>query len=185
MTALATVTLETTTLDTPIGPVGLAADASGAIVGVSLRSAFAGSGVHAHLERALGTLALVEHADPAGAASRLRRFFAGDLTALAEQPVTLHGTAFQQAVWTALQRIPVGSTWTYAQLAEAIGRPTAVRAVGAANGANPVSLFVPCHRVIAADGTLWGYGGGLPAKAWLLRHEGALPPDLLSAADGV
>lgn len=171
-------TLTVTTLDTPIGPVGLAASGD-SLVGVSLGRAFEGSGVHAQLERALGELGLQPAADPAGAATRLRRFLAGDMAALEEQPVEMHGTEFQRSVWAALRRIPSGATWTYSQLAEAIGRPTAVRAVGAANGANPVSLFVPCHRVIAADGSLWGYGGGLPAKAWLLRHEGALPPDLL------
>ena len=175
-------TIRITTVDTPIGPVGLAASGD-SLVGVSLRSAFEGSGTHAHLARALGELSLEPAADPAGAATRLRRFLAGDLAALEEQRVEMHGTEFQRAVWAALRRIPAGTTWTYSQLAEAIGRPTAVRAAGAANGANPVSLFVPCHRVIAADGTLWGYGGGLPAKAWLLRHEGALPPDLLEQGE--
>lgn len=179
MTTLATSTLQTTTLDTPIGPVGLAARED-SLVGVSLGRPFEGSHGHARLMRVLGGCSLMAAADPAGAASRLRRYFAGDLGALDEQPVTLHGTEFQRAAWTALRRIPAGTTCTYSQLAESIGRPTAVRAVGAANGANFLALFLPCHRVIAADGTLWGYGGGLPAKAWLLRHEGALPPDLLT-----
>lgn len=186
MTRPASIRLESTTLETPIGPVGLAARPAaqgGALVGVSLGCAFADSHGHARLTRALGPLELVAAPDPGGSASRLCRFFAGDLAALAEQPVVMHGTEFQRAAWTALQRIPAGKTWTYSQLAEAIGRPTAVRAVGAANGANFLALFVPCHRVIAADGTLWGYGGGLPAKAWLLRHEGALQPDLLAASD--
>lgn len=183
MTALATITLETTTLETPIGPIGLAAhvaEQGGALVGVSLGRPLIGSRTQACLERALGPHALVDAPDPAGAAGRLRRFFDGDLGALAEQPVALHGTEFQRAVWEQLTRIPPGTTWTYRRLAESIGRPTAVRAVGAANGFNFVALFVPCHRVIASDGTLWGYGGGLPAKEWLLRHEGALPPDLLT-----
>ncbi len=175
-------TVTSATIDTPFGPVGLAASEE-ALVGVSLGRAFEGSGVHAHLARALGGLSVQPVADPAGAASRLRRFLAGDLAALGEQPVALHGTAFQCEVWEALRHIPAGATRTYAQIAAAIGRPAAVRAVGAANGANPVSLFVPCHRVIAADGTLWGYGGGLAAKAWLLRHEGALPPDLIADAE--
>jgi len=113
------------------------------------------------------------HEDAAGAASRLARYFAGDMAALDGQPVEMHGTEFQRQIWTALRGIPCGTTWTYAQLAARIGRPKAVRAAGAANGANPVALFIPCHRVIAADGTLWGYGGGLPRKAWLLHHEGA------------
>ncbi len=174
--------LTTTTIDSPIGPIGLAAS-DDALVGVSLGCAFEESSVHAHLRRAMGALKLTADDDPAGAATRLRRFFEGDVAALDEQRVRMHGTEFQRSVWDALRQIPVGTTWTYAQLAAAIGRPTAVRAVGSANGANPVSLFVPCHRVIAADGTLWGYGGGLPAKAWLLRHEGAMPPDLLEGAE--
>jgi methylated-DNA-[protein]-cysteine S-methyltransferase len=125
------------------------------------------------LERRLGALELREHPDPAGAATRLRRYFAGELGALDEQPCEPSGTPFQLDVWRALRTIPAGATWTYSQLAQHIGRPAAVRAVGAANGANPIALFVPCHRVIAADGTLWGYGGGLERKRWLLAHEGA------------
>jgi len=76
-------------------------------------------------------------------------------------------------VWAALRDIAAGSTFSYAQLASSLSHPKAIRAVAAANGANPVAVFVPCHRVIGADGTLWGYGGGLPMKQWLLRHEGA------------
>lgn len=83
------------------------------------------------------------------------------------------GTDFQRTVWTTLCTIPAGETWSYAQLAERIGRPTAVRAVGLANGSNPVALVVPCHRVIGSNGSLTGYGGGLERKRWLLEHEGA------------
>lgn len=79
---------------------------------------------------------------------------------------------FQVSVWQALFRIPYGETRSYAEIASAIGRPRAVRAVGAANGANPVAIIVPCHRVIGSDGTLTGYGGGLPTKRWLLSLEG-------------
>ena len=89
------------------------------------------------------------------------------------------GTEFQREVWAALRTIPPGRTLSYGDLAKKIGRPTAVRAVGAANGANPVSLVVPCHRVIAADGTLGGYGWGLERKRWLLAHEGALSGTLM------
>lgn len=101
-------------------------------------------------------------------------YFAGAIAALdgiAARPV---GTLFELEVWEALRRIPPGHTWSYGELAAAIGRPKAVRAVGRANGRNPVSLVLPCHRVIGADGSLTGYGGGLERKAWLLRHEGAL-----------
>ena len=83
------------------------------------------------------------------------------------------GTPFQQAVWRALRRIPTGETLSYAELARRIGRPGAVRAVGRANGANPASIVVPCHRVIGSDGTLTGYGGGIERKRWLLAHERA------------
>ena len=112
--------------------------------------------------------------DPAGAVARLRRYLAGELDALDDITVDLGGTAFQARVWAALRKIPVGATWSYAQLARKIGNPSAVRAVGAANGQNPVSLVVPCHRVIASDGTLCGYGGGIERKRWLLAHEKAL-----------
>ncbi|HXU68799.1 MAG TPA: methylated-DNA--[protein]-cysteine S-methyltransferase [Polyangia bacterium] len=112
--------------------------------------------------------------DPAGAASRLKRYFAGELDALDDIAVDLGGTPFQARVWAALRQIPVGATWSYAQLARKVGSPEAVRAVGAANGRNPVSLVVPCHRVIASDGTLCGYGGGIERKRWLLTHERAL-----------
>jgi methylated-DNA-[protein]-cysteine S-methyltransferase len=101
-------------------------------------------------------------------------YFAGELDAFQDLPVLTSGTAFETMVWQTLREIPVGHTWSYKALAVAIGRPTAVRAVGAANGRNPVSLVLPCHRVIGADGSLTGYGGGLERKAWLLRHEGAL-----------
>ena len=165
--------LDLTVTPTAIGPIALHA-LDGALVGVTLDgSTSADSGVARHLTRHLGAFTTRSHADAAGAATRLARYFGGDWSALHEQSVALHGTEFQLQIWNALRLIPAGTTWTYSQLAARIGRPTAVRAAGAANGANPVSLFMPCHRVIAADGTLWGYGGGLPRKAWLLRHEGA------------
>ena len=92
--------------------------------------------------------------------------------------VELNGTPFQQRVWNALRAIPAGSTLSYSELARRVGAQAAVRAVGAANGANPVALVVPCHRVIGANGTLVGYGGGLPRKRWLLAHEGVTTPSL-------
>lgn len=85
-----------------------------------------------------------------------------------------NGTPFQQAVWTALTQIPAGQTITYSELARRAGRPLAIRAAGAANGANPLSLVAPCHRVIGTDGALTGYAGGIDRKRWLLAHEGAL-----------
>jgi methylated-DNA-[protein]-cysteine S-methyltransferase len=110
--------------------------------------------------------------DPAGAVSRMRAYLAGEITAFDSIPVEIGGTPFQRAVWEALRRIPAGSTISYAQLAAKVGRPKAVRAAGSANGKNPVGIVIPCHRVIAADGTIGGYGGGLAMKHWLLRHEG-------------
>lgn len=107
-------------------------------------------------------------------ARAVRAYFAGDLQALDDVPVRVRGTPFETAVWQLLRCIPVGQTWSYAGLAAALDRPRAVRAVGRANGRNPVSLVLPCHRVIGADGKLVGYGGGLERKAWLLRHEGVL-----------
>jgi methylated-DNA-[protein]-cysteine S-methyltransferase len=105
----------------------------------------------------------------------LQKYFAGDCRALDDVAVELNGTPFQRKVWEALRDIPAGSTLSYADLARRIGEPRAVRAVGAANGANPVAVIVPCHRVIGTDGTLTGYGGGLDRKQWLLAHEGVLP----------
>lgn len=108
------------------------------------------------------------------AASRaVDAYVAGDLAAIDDVEVDLGGTEFQQRVWAALRTIPTGSTWSYAELAAAVGNDGAMRAVGSANGKNPVSVVVPCHRVVRADGSLGGYGGGLDRKAWLLRHEGA------------
>ncbi|MCA9519417.1 MAG: methylated-DNA--[protein]-cysteine S-methyltransferase [Myxococcales bacterium] len=86
-------------------------------------------------------------------------------------PLATEGTPFQRRVWTALESIPYGETRSYRWLAETIGKAKAVRAVGAANGRNPISIVVPCHRVIGSDGSLTGYGGGLAAKSWLLDHE--------------
>lgn len=101
----------------------------------------------------------------------LQRYFAGERVAFS-CPLDLRGTPFQMLVWEHLSRIPYGERRTYGEIALAIGRPTASRAVGAANGANPVPIIVPCHRVIGSDGSLTGYGGGLPGKAWLLSLEG-------------
>ena len=103
---------------------------------------------------------------------QLAQYFAGERTSF-ELPLHLQGTAFQRRVWAGLLDIPCGETRSYGQLAATLGVPGAARAVGLANGQNPVSIVVPCHRVIGADGSLTGYGGGLPAKQWLLAHEAA------------
>jgi methylated-DNA-[protein]-cysteine S-methyltransferase len=98
-------------------------------------------------------------------------YFAGDLTAIDTLPVQTAGTPFQREVWRALRKIPCGTTGSYAKLAEQIGRPVAVRAVGLANGSNPIGVVIPCHRVIGSNGSLTGYGGGVERKRWLLEHE--------------
>ncbi len=126
------------------------------------------------LEKRFGVLELVADTKGGRAGTALRRYLDGELTALDALDVDTEGTPFQEKVWSRLRKIPAGATWSYSDLARAVGKPSAVRAVAGANARNPVSLVVPCHRVIAADGSLAGYGGGVPRKRWLLTHEGAL-----------
>ena len=116
-------------------------------------------------------VALKETRSASAARRALEAYFAGELDAVDELATVTNGTVFQRAVWEALRRIPRGQTLSYGALASKIGRPAAVRAVGAANGANPIAIVVPCHRVIGANSTLTGYGGGLDRKRWLLAHE--------------
>jgi methylated-DNA-[protein]-cysteine S-methyltransferase len=115
------------------------------------------------------TLELVEN--PHGLSETITRYFAGELDAIDRIPVETGGTPFQREVWRALREIPCGTTTSYGALAKRIERPAAVRAVGLANGANPVAVVVPCHRVIGSNGSLTGYGGGIERKRWLLDHE--------------
>lgn len=110
-----------------------------------------------------------------GVRAAFERYFGGDAEALDALAVDPGGTPFQSKVWLALREIKPGHTWSYARLAERVGSPAAVRAVGAANGANPIPLVLPCHRVIGKNGKLVGYGGGMERKAWLLKHEGWVP----------
>jgi O-6-methylguanine DNA methyltransferase len=118
-----------------------------------------------------GDYDLQEGAAPATITAALDAYFDGDFTAIDAIRVATGGTSFQRRVWQALRAIPAGSTTSYGQIAASIGCPTASRAVGAANGSNPIAIVVPCHRVIGASGALTGYGGGLPRKRWLLAHE--------------
>ena len=111
--------------------------------------------------------------DPQGFSSRVRAYFEGRFEALDDIPVETGGTSFQREVWLALRAIKPGETESYGALAKRLGRPGASRAVGRTNGLNPVAIVLPCHRVIGADGSLTGYGGGLERKRWLLAHEGA------------
>ncbi len=116
---------------------------------------------------------LKSHKAPAAIRQALARYFAGDLIAIDSIPVATGGTSFQRDVWAALRRIRPGATLSYSALAQQLGRPKSVRAVGLANGANPIAVVIPCHRVIGADASLTGYGGGIDRKRWLLTHEGA------------
>ena len=145
-----------TFVETPIGEILVAGDAD-AIYEIHFR-------VEPHDDWTLNDSALKY------ATVQLRSYFAGKRRDF-DFPLAMHGTDFQLSVWNALRNIPYGETTTYGTLAGIIGRPDAVRAVGAANGANPIPIVVPCHRVIGSNGALTGFGGGLPVKRWLLDHE--------------
>jgi methylated-DNA-[protein]-cysteine S-methyltransferase len=121
-----------------------------------------------------GRYTLTPRRDPGGLTSAMRRYFKGEIGVLKDLPVATSGTDFQTNVWKALRKIKDGTTISYGELARRIGRPKAVRAAGLANGQNPISIVVPCHRVIGSDGSLTGYGGGLHRKHWLLAHEGVM-----------
>lgn len=164
-------TIETAEVASPVGDVALFAHGEAL---VALVFADRAASIPKQLKARFGEIAFKRVRDPAGAATALRRYLEGELQALDALAVDTGGTPFQARVWQALREIPVGTTCSYGELARAVGHPDAVRAVGAANGANPVSLVIPCHRVIGSDGKLTGYGGGLPRKRWLLVHERAL-----------
>jgi methylated-DNA-[protein]-cysteine S-methyltransferase len=168
-----TVTVTSAALSTPTGVVELTIDGD-ALVGLEF------------VERSDAPATLPAVDDPARIVDRVQRYFAGDVHALDDVLVRFdRGTPFQRDVWAALRTIPVGETISYAELARRVGRPGAFRAVGAANGQNPVGVVVPCHRVIAADGTLGGYAGGLDRKRWLLAHEGAPVDDVAPGLPGI
>ena len=158
-------------LETPIGPILTIAGADGLC---ALGFGREPRGIRRWLERRFGEFELSPVASLPRITAPLKAYFAGDLGALDRIEVDTGGTEFQQEVWKRLRKVRVGTTVAYGELARVIGRPAATRAVAAANAHNPVAIVVPCHRVIAADGSLWGYGGGIERKRWLLRHEGAL-----------
>jgi methylated-DNA-[protein]-cysteine S-methyltransferase len=120
-----------------------------------------------------GAHSLTPARNPAGLSDLIGAYLVGDFAAIDHIPVETGGTPFQRDVWTELRAIPAGSTISYGELAKRVGRPAASRAVGMANGSNPIVIVIPCHRVIGADGSLTGYGGGIERKRWLLAHEGA------------
>lgn len=130
----------------------------------------------AALRRRHGDFTPIEAADPGGVCTRIRAYLLGQLDALDDIRVDGGGTEFQRRVWVELRRIAPGEVVSYGALARRMGIPNSVRAVARANALNPVSIVVPCHRVIGSDGSLTGYGGGLPRKRWLLEHEGVVVP---------
>ena len=162
-------------LQTPIGELLIVADSAGKLRTIDWTDHEARMRQLLDRYYSKGGYALQTARDPGGLTSAMRAYFKGDIGAIDRLPVAdTVGTPFQRSVWSALRKIKSGKTISYAELARRIGKPKAVRAAGLANGQNPISIVVPCHRVIGSNGTLTGYGGGLPRKKWLLEHEGAL-----------
>jgi methylated-DNA-[protein]-cysteine S-methyltransferase len=157
-------------LKTPIGTALLVTDADGALRALDWEDFEAR--MKDLLRRQLGTIGLKDGRAPHAIRSALSGYFDGDLGRLRAIEWQVAGTPFQRKVWTALAKIPAGTTMSYGALASRLKMPKAVRAIGHANGANPISVVVPCHRLIGANGSLVKYGGGLHRKRWLLRHEG-------------
>ena len=171
-------------VDTPVGPVRLVCDPDGMLRAVDWVDH--DERYQRQLERhyGIGREDLRPAKDPFGLCSVLRRYMSGEIHAIDDLPVRTVGTDFQTEVWRELRRIPAGTTISYGQLAERIRRPKAVRAVGLANGSNPIGIVVPCHRVIGANGKLTGFGGGLHRKEWLLRHEAEWTSPLFGSRRG-
>ena len=159
-------------LQTPIGELLIVADRDGKLRTIDWTDHEARMKLLLDRYYGKGRYTLTPKRDPGGLTSAMRRYFKGEIGVLKDLPVATSGTAFQTSIWKALRRIKDGTTISYAELARRIGKPKAVRAAGLANGQNPISIVVPCHRVIGADGSLTGYGGGLHRKHWLLAHEG-------------
>ena len=156
-------------VQTPIGELLLVADPRGALRMLEFHDRQ--ERWRPEFKRHFTGAAFTEKRNPFGLADTLARYFEGDIAALDEIATDAKGTAFQHACWNALRRIPAGTTTSYGALAKKLGKPAAMRAVGLANGANPIAVVVPCHRVVGSDGSLTGYGGGLERKRWLLDHE--------------
>jgi AraC family transcriptional regulator of adaptative response/methylated-DNA-[protein]-cysteine methyltransferase len=156
-------------ISTPLGSMIAVADDS-ALRLLEFENRVALTGELRRLERDSGVIDLGSNTITETLASQLSDYFTGQSTGF-QIPLIQHGTAFEEAVWHALRQIPHGQTRSYGQIAETLGQPEKSRAVGRANGANSISIIVPCHRVIGADGSLVGYGGGLWRKKWLLDHE--------------
>jgi methylated-DNA-[protein]-cysteine S-methyltransferase len=151
-------------VDSPVGPLTLV-ETDGALSGLYMEMQR-----HRPADETFGAPGEPDREPFATVAEQLAAYFAGELTEF-DMPLHLHGTPFQRRVWDALRDIPYGETTTYGKLAVEIGAPTASRAVGLANGRNPISVIVPCHRVVGSTGSLTGYGGGLDRKRYLLDFE--------------
>ena len=170
-------------LRTPIGEMLIATDTEGNLRAIDWVDY--DSRMRRLLQRQYGKhgFTLEEGRAPHNITHAIEKYFAGDLAALDTLPIKTAGTPFQRKVWTALRKIPCGATISYGKLAAQIGHPAAVRAVGLANGSNPIGVVVPCHRVIGSDGSLTGFGGGLPTKRYLLSMEdGVAHGDLFGMA---
>lgn len=167
------------TIDTPIGEMFVVADHDGNLRSVDWTDHETRMRRLLRLHYGEDGFRLEPAHTPNALTDAIGRYFAGELSAIDTLPVQTGGTPFQREVWRALREITCGSTISYAELAKRIGRPAAVRAVGLANGSNPIGVIVPCHRVIGADGSLTGYGGGIERKRWLLKHEAGAPTNEL------
>jgi methylated-DNA-[protein]-cysteine S-methyltransferase len=159
------------TVPTPIGPMVLLARDG---VMLLLEFSDAEDRVEREMKVRFGDVELMPAKNPFGFSARVANYFTGDLAAIDTIATDGGGTEFQRRVWAELRRIACGATISYGELATRLGDKNAMRAVGLANGRNPISVVVPCHRVIGANGAMTGYGGGIVRKEWLLRHEGAL-----------
>jgi methylated-DNA-[protein]-cysteine S-methyltransferase len=157
-------------IDTPIGEFIIVADEEGNLRALDWSSHEVR--LQKLLQRFCGAFTLTPARNPYGFADVMHAYFSGDTKVIDKLPIRFGGTPFQQRVWTELRSIACGKTISYSELARRINQPKAVRAVGLANGSNPLSIVVPCHRVIGANGDLTGYGGGVERKRWLLAHEG-------------
>ncbi len=156
-------------IDTPVGPL-VAVTSRGKLCALSFEDHDVKA--EAFLARRFGPLTPLAAPDPGGVVTVLESYLEGRLDALDGIEVDPGGTDFQRRVWAELRKIPAGTTISYGELARRVGDPKACRAVAAANGANPIAVVITCHRVRAANGALWGYGGGVNRKEWLLKHEG-------------
>ena len=158
-------------IETPLGPMVLVAR-DGVILVLEFEDK--GDRVERAFKARVGDVELQPASNPFGPSDRIRAYFAGELSAIENLLTHGGGTVFEEKVWAELKRIPCGTTVSYGSIARKLGDIQHSRAVGTANGKNPIAIVVPCHRVIGADGSMTGYGGGITRKEWLLRHEGAL-----------